>query len=398
MQGNLERAASLPLRGDLEGSFLYGGDFGDYPNDGPFCINGLVAPDRTPHPHYYEVQKVYQPLQFIRESDGTIQIINHDSFTSIDEYNITYDTLRYDSEVVLNVSAHLKEARPWAPESFVVAREQFVLQPYAFPTSTHTRIQEYGNTGIQSYNNIKVDGNELTSWIVDGREVLQAPLEPYFWKPENDNQSAAGFARRVAMWKEAKDVTVKYTVMNDHSILVDVNYQPTEQNRPVMPKFGMRMRLPADYTEITYYGRGPWENYPDRKSSAFFGLYKMPLSEFETEYIHPQDNGNRCDIRWFEIAASTSFGPELSRTGKALRIEGLQPLCIRAWDYGEEDLEKAKHPYEIQRGRFVNLNIDADIHGVGGADTWGKQTLPQYTIDAQQPHHYSFILQVCPAH
>ena len=398
LQGNLERAASLPLRGDLEGSFLYGGDFGDYPNDGPFCINGLVAPDRTPHPHYYEVQKVYQPLQFIRESDGTIQIINHDSFTSIDEYNITYDTLRYDSEVVLNVSAHLKEARPWAPESFVVAREQFVLQPYAFPTSTHTRIQEYGNTGIQSYNNIKVDGNELTSWIVDGREVLQAPLEPYFWKPENDNQSAAGFARRVAMWKEAKDVTVKYTVMNDHSILVDVNYQPTEQNRPVMPKFGMRMRLPADYTEITYYGRGPWENYPDRKSSAFFGLYKMPLSEFETEYIHPQDNGNRCDIRWFEIAASTSFGPELSRTGKALRIEGLQPLCIRAWDYGEEDLEKAKHPYEIQRGRFVNLNIDADIHGVGGADTWGKQTLPQYTIDAQQPHHYSFILQVCPAH
>jgi beta-galactosidase len=209
-------------------------------------------------------------------------------------------------------------------------------------------------------------------------------LEPYFWKPENDNQSAAGFARRTAMWKEAKDVKVNYTVINDHSILVDVDYQPTEQNRPIMPKFGMRMRLPADYTQIKYYGRGPWENYPDRKRSAFLGTYEMPISEYETEYIHPQDNGNRCDIRWFEI----------SNNAKKLRIKGLQPLCIRAWDYGEEDLEGAHHPNDIQRGRFVNLNIDLNIHGVGGTDTWGKRTLPQYTIDGNQPHHYSFIITI----
>ena len=69
-----------------------------------------------------------------------------------------------------------------------------------------------------------------------------------------------------------------------------------------------------------------------------------------------------------------------------------QPLCIRAWDYGEEDLETAKHPYEIQRGRFVNLNIDLNVHGVGGIDTWGQRTLPQYTIDGNKPYHYAFIL------
>ena len=69
-----------------------------------------------------------------------------------------------------------------------------------------------------------------------------------------------------------------------------------------------------------------------------------------------------------------------------------QPLCIRAWDYGEEDLESAKHPYEIQRGRFVNLNIDLNVHGVGGIDTWGQRTLPQYTIDGNKPYHYAFIL------
>ena len=360
------------------GQWNYGGDFGDQPNDGPFNINGLVAPDRKPHPHYYEVKYVYQPLQFVRESNGNIRIVNHDCFTAPDEYDITYDTLRYDGEVVLNIAASLKEPKPWAPKGFVVAREQFVLQPYVFP--------DVSVKGEVSANGITIDGNTLTSWIVDGKEVLQAPLEPYFWKPENDNQHAAHFAERTAMWKEVRDVTVKYTVINDHSIRVDIDYQPSSNDRPVMPKFGMRMRLPADYTQIRYYGRGPWENYPDRKRSAFLGAYEMPLSDYETEYIHPQDNGNRCDIRWFEIATQTSaLGPRLC-------ITGLQPLCIRAWDYGEEDLEGARHPNEIPRGRFVNLNIDLNVHGVGGADTWGKRTLPQYTIDGNQPHSYSFIL------
>ena len=360
----------------VNNQWAYGGDFGDKPNDGPFCINGLIAPDRKPHPHYYEVQYVYQPLQFVRKDNGRIDIINRDYFTDPSEYDITYDTLRYDGEVLLNVAAHLKENKPWAKKGFVVAREQFVLTPYAFLNTTVP-------TANASNKGITIDGNKLTSWIVDGKELLKAPLEPYFWKPENDNQSAAGFARRVAMWKEVKDVKVTYTVINDRSIRVDMDYQPTANNRPVMPKFGMRMRLPKDFTQIKYYGRGPWENYPDRKRSALLGIYEMPLSEYETEYIHPQDNGNRCDIRWFEIGS--------------LRIEGAQSLCIRAWDYGEEDLEGAKHPNEINRGRFINLNIDLNIHGVGGADTWGKRTLPQYTIDGNQPHHYSFTMTFLPS-
>ena len=368
---------------ERDGYYAYGGDFGDKPNDGPFCINGLIGPDRKPHPHYYEVQYVYQPLHFVRDADGTIRTINRDCFTDPSEYEITRDTIKYDDETVLNVYARLRHDTPWAEKGFVVAREQFVLTPYVFPDA-HTP------TANASQKGITIDENKLTSWIVDGKEMLQAPLEPYFWKPENDNQSAAGFARRVATWKEVKDVKVTYTVINDHSIRVDMDYQPTATDRPVMPKFGMRMRLPADYTQIKYYGRGPWENYPDRKRSAFLGIYEMPLSEYETEYIHPQDNGNRCNIRWFEISP---FLQEGSGRGHTLRIDGFQPLCIRAWDYGEEDLESApRHPNDIPRGRFVNLNIDLDIHGVGGADTWGKRTLPQYTIDGNQPHHYSFIL------
>ncbi|MBR4920514.1 MAG: beta-galactosidase [Prevotella sp.] len=356
--------------------FAYGGDFGDKPNDGPFNINGLIAPDRKPHPHYFEVQHVYQPLTFVRETDGRIRIINRDNFTDPSEYDITRDAVTIDGERLLNVSARLKEDKPWAKKGFVVASEQFVLQPYDFshlsPLSSH----------LSPLKNITIEGNNLTSWIVDGQEMLQAPLEPYFWKPENDNQHAAHFAERTAVWREVSDVTVNYTVIDERTILVEVDYQPSDTDKPVMPKFGMRMRLPADFTNIEYYGRGPWENYPDRKRSAFLGRYQMPLSEFETEYIHPQDNGCRTDVRWFKIGNGQNV----------LRIEGLQPLCIRAWDYGEEDLESAKHPHEIQRGRFVNLNIDLNVHGVGGVDTWGQRTLPQYTIDGNKPYHYAFIL------
>ena len=398
---------------ERDGYFAYGGDFGDKPNDGPFCINGLIAPDRKPHPHYYEVQYVYQPLQFVREADGTIRIINRDYFTDPSEYEITRDTIKYDDETVLNVYARLRHDTPWAKKGFVVAREQFVLQPSEFFLAfagRDTVAEETDEGFVAPTNNGSITISKtgaLTSWIVNGKEMLQAPLEPYFWKPENDNQNAAHFAERTAVWKDAADkrtiksirvegrqviaemslpigadLIVTYDLKSDGRIMVDMDYQPTATDIPLMPKFGMRMRLPADFTQIKYYGRGPWENYPDRKRSAFLGEYEMPLSEYETEYIHPQDNGNRCDIRWFEIASPH----------QGIRIDGWQPLCIRAWDYGEEDLIGVRHPNDIQRGRFVNLNIDADIHGVGGADTWGKRTLPQYTIDSNKPHHYSFIL------
>jgi beta-galactosidase len=398
--------------------YLYGGDFGDQPNDGPFCINGLIAPDRKPHPHYYEVQYVYQPLKF-EWGNETYNIINRDSFTDPEEYDICCSDLVYGTETLRNIEARLKEDKPWASKGFAVARQQFVLQQWEFPTALEGKPAKIQKTpqGLKAYFKrgvVTIDGTgALSSWIVDGQEMLKAPLEPYFWKPENDNQHAAHFAERVAAWQDAAqkrkmkslraeaggtcvkviaemqlpvgaNLTLTYSINDDGKIMVDMDYKPTTNNIPLMPKFGMRMRVPADFNAITYYGRGPWENYPDRKQSAFIGYYKMPLSEFETEYIHPQDNGNRCDVRFFMIANNQS----------TINIQGCQPLCIRAWDYGEEDLEGVRHPNEINRGRFVNLNIDGNIHGVGGADTWGKRTLPQYTIDGNHPHHYSFIMSI----
>ncbi|WP_027452327.1 glycoside hydrolase family 2 TIM barrel-domain containing protein [Segatella albensis] len=427
----------LKKDGDIK-YYAYGGDYGDKPNLDAFCINGLLAPDRTPHPHYYEVQYVYQPLQFVQEGDS-IRIINRDYFTGIDQYEyycevyhngelvtgelaritgdkfgIPYPFYPYNEpELILNVYARLRQSTPWAEEGFVVAREQFILKPEEFwygVSEGNAKPVKSAEDMVFTTDNCYVTINHtgaLSSWIVDGKQMLQAPLEPYFWKPENDNQHAAHFAERMAPWRDAAEnrtvksirvknhqvivdmtlsvgaeLTLTYTVKNDGRIRVDMDYRPTATDTPLIPKFGMRLRLPADMTHIEYYGRGPWENYPDRKRSAFLGRYQMPLTEYETEYIRPQDNGCRTDVRWFCI----------SNGEKTLRIDGLQPLCIRAWDYGEENLEGVRHPHEIMRGCYVNLNIDLNIHGVGGIDTWGRRTLPQYTIDGNKPYRYAFIL------
>ena len=403
--------------------WAYGGDFGDQPNDGAFCTNGLLAPDRTPHPHFYEVQYVYQPLKF-ELVDGTLNIINRDFFTDPSEYEITFDTILNERERLLNVYARLKEDKLWAEKGFVVAREQFVLNPYIYPdavTMKNAKVTAPKATINKKDKSLKVEtgkGNVvidynggLISWTdANGKELLSAPLEPYFWKPVNENQAANNYERRLGAWKNAADertvksfdwkaedgavvvtvamelaigadYTLVYTVTNSGTIKVSADYKPTKTGLPLMPKFGMRMRLNAEYDNVTWYGRGPWENYPDRKLSAMVNEYSLPLSEFCVDYIRPQDNGNRCDVRWLELSGSN---------GK-IRIDGCQPLCIRAWDYGEEDLTVG-HPYELKRGDFINLNIDLNLHGVGGVDTWGGRTLPKYTIDANQPMSYSFIL------
>ena len=93
-------------------------------------------------------------------------------------------------------------------------------------------------------------------------------------------------------------------------------------------------------------------------------------------------------------AQPSGTGPTRDSPTAIVRIDGLQPICISAWDYGDEDLGPL-HPHEVPRGSFVNVNIDLNVHGVGGTDTWGKRTLPQYTIDGNRPYHYAFMLNFC---
>ena len=414
--GKMRLSSSLELMDDE--FWAYGGDFGDRPNDGNFCINGLVASDRTPHPHYYVVKHVYQPIHFSM-SDGKIIKKSMDPTVDVDDFDYATDTTIVSNEKTIIVKAMLKDDTPWAKKGFVVASEQFVVEPYSFPVFAATSRKSPKVKKREDYEVLTEKGSvviddkgAITEINVNGRNILKAPLEPYFWKPENDNQQKAGFAKRVAPWEKAGEnrqlksikvssskgiTTIKcaytlpvgadyelcYSINSVGDIKVEADYRPTQADIPLIPKFGMRMRLTSDFDKVEYYGRGPWENYPDRKLGYDIGHYTMPLADFQVDYVRPQDNGNRCDVRWLT----------LSSDGCSMRIDGGQALCIRAWDYGEENLN-VKHPYELKRGDFVNLNIDLNIHGVGGADTWGKRTLPEYTIDGNQSHHYSFVISV----
>ncbi|MBN2686411.1 MAG: DUF4981 domain-containing protein, partial [Pontiellaceae bacterium] len=384
-----ESASIIPASRRLQENefWAYGGDFGDQPNDGAFCLNGLVGPDREPHPHYYQVQKVYQPVEFelVGQDPLRIRVVNRYGFLSLDDLDIRYDVavdgtsvtsdvfscsglLPGDSRIIeipqpvgldsasqdvcLTISAQLKSAEVWAEEGFRVAREQFVLQRGAVdPIRSSTgrlEVQESDGEVVVRGDGFQVvvskANGALVGWKNNDTELLKGPLEPYFWKPANDNQKRNSYDRRLGVWKNAAETrtvkqvevrrenglagvhcvmdlpdigaeyTLDYSINGDGRIQVQAEYQPQKTGIALMPKFGMRMQLDDRFNTIAWYGRGPFENYPDRKTGALIGLYESGLSDFITDYLAPQDNANRCDVRWFSLSDAQ---------GRQIRVTGL---------------------------------------------------------------------------
>ena len=402
--------------------WLYGGDFGDEPNLGNFCCNGLVGPDRMPNPHFYEVQYVYQPIWFHLEG-GKIRHQIMDPYLSAEDFEVIETSSQHNGETLREVCALWKTDHGFYHRGDTLARDQFVVGNYLYPTlsASSKKAPRYtlspeGHRIAFDNGYVLIDQQGAVTQLHKGHFRLERPLEPYFWKPENDNQRAAGFAQRTAYWKQAAAnrkllnfkhskangvqtlsfhfeltdstqrialYTLTYRINSVGEIEVQADYIPVAEDIPTLPKFGMRLGLPLRFNQVEWYGRGPVENYPDRKGSQFIGEYRLPLRQFAYDYIRPQDNANRCDTRWLRLYSADS----------QLTIIGEQPLCFRAWDYTEEELSQAAHPDEIE-GSCVEVNIDLGIHGVGGADTWGRRTLPEYTLPGNREYHYSFLIQV----
>ena len=443
---NIQKYGDEPFALKLEDDeyFAYGGDYGDNPHSSTTCLNGIVRADRTPHPQYFEVQKVNQYLNFELVSSSNIRVLNSYCFTSADEFDYFYEFVddgkvvhsseqpintneileipAYDDtqgEVFLNVYARLRRSTIWADAGFTVAKEQFLLveKPavkFEAGESVPT-LKEADNcyvvTAGKEIVSIEKATGYLVSWKHENTELLKEPLKPYFWKPATENQKHNNYNRRLGQWRKAGEemkmissksskqdgnvvlsfekemeigakYSLTYKINSEGKILVFADYAPAKEGLPLMPKFGMKMLVNPEMDEITWYGRGIYENYPDRKSSEFIGEYSLPLDDFVVNYPAPQENGNRCDVRWMAFSDGK----------RNLRIEGLQPLCFRAWPWLEEDIEKAGHPFELPDRDFINVNIDLNIHGVGCNDGWGAQTLEKYTIDANKPYSYGFIL------
>ena len=442
------KGSSLALE---DGEFwAYGGDFGDMPNDGNFVINGLLAPDRTPHPHYYEVKHVYQPLKFelLKEDEeegcAYVKVSSLDYFTGIDEYDYEVNLIGFKpdengvlrvplDEGRLQVFAKLKESTLWADAGYVVAYEQFLEEKPRVETFDWDNLNSgkilKRNKGVERTPEggfaitcgeyiYSIDSiGALTSIKWRNTDFLAGSLEPDFWKPANDNQIRNDYARTMEVWRnvgpERKVVSSeirmvkrskkKYTQLRynyntsvgakltlcyefgESEVKVSLSYDPDLVNVESLPRFGMRMRVSSQYYDsVSWSGRGPWENYPDRKNGALFGRYTLPVNEYMVDYVYPQDNSNRSDCYDFTLKSPN----------RSLQVYSMEPFNLRIWNYSEEDLEAARHGYELPERDYLNINIDKEMIGVGGNDAWGAKTEPQYIPSAKEPHSLSFTIKL----
>ena len=176
---------------------------------------------------------------------------------------------------------------------------------------------------------------------------------------------------------------VVYTVNGDGELKVDYSLNPSP-DLPNIPKVGMQCGIQRSYNQITWYGKGPQENYIDRSCGFAAGIYSLPIEQFMEPYVMPQENGNRTDVRWMSLS---------NKENQGLMVVAESLLSMSAWPYTEENINKAKHTNELHDPGFITLNIDLKQMGVGGNTSWSEDAAPieKYQIKAR-PYHYSFWL------
>jgi beta-galactosidase len=182
--------------------------------------------------------------------------------------------------------------------------------------------------------------------------------------------------------------TVTYTIHGDGQVRVQQDFAPND-SLPELPRFGMKVQLAGDLNTMQWYGRGPFENYWDRNTASLVGIYEGSVWDQYVPYVRPQENGNKTDVRWANL---------FNEQGTGLRIEGAPTVEITAQQFDTEQLAYLgreapnKHGNEIKPGQIVSLNIDYRQMGVGGDNTWGARTHPQYTLPAA-PYSYTFTIR-----
>lgn len=438
---------------------LYGGDFGDYPNDGNFCINGLIGADRLPHPHYYELQKVYQPVAFrlVGTSPLQVEVTNRQHAGNLEEYDWSYELLEagkvvskgnlpaigvaphesrmyplpasisYNKgkETFLKIYLSLKEATLWADKGHIVAWEQWPLveqMPVSPVDASYAGVLEMEElpdairiTGKGFTATFDRKTGLLSGYAEEGQPFICGKTRFNFWRALTDNDKGWKVDQKMSAWeREADNYTLQKmtcTQAEGNSLLVESEYLFKEtrttaqvgqqiypdgsilfrvdfvipETAPELPRLGLQFEIVKELQMVDWYGRGPQENYVDRKSGAAVGLYHATVPEWSTPYVRPQENGNRCDVRWLQL--SVSKGEKLVFTAVDV------PFQCSAWPYAQEALATATHDFELEAAGHIVLNIDCAQMGVGGDNSWGLPVMEEYRL---KPGHYrySFVMKV----
>ena len=415
--------------------YAYGGDYGDKPNDGNFCVNGVVAADHTLTAKAMQVKHSYQPAQF--SLDGEMLEIRNELFhTDISKRCELVWTIARDGEAVATGTADLPSIAPWAtenvklelpavepiagadvqlhvelrcleeepllPKGFVLAEDQFrlaspeapVVAPEKLGKFSVTRSQQEGHdvyevkTGLSTAT-ISHTG-ALTSLVLDGRNLLadengfdlnlfRAPVDNDGWlkgpmrKAGLDNLTVSDestvriayqgdhvvqfAATRQYVGNEfSAEMTINYTFYGDGSLLVDATITPSDEAMG-LPRVGVRALLDKQLEKVTYYGRGPYENYRDRKSGQLVSRYETTVDKFYEDYVRPQSMGNRCDTQWVALT---------NAEGEGVVVQAYEPLSFTALNFTEQTLDAARHPYELTPAEGIVLSLDGAHSGLGG--------------------------------
>lgn len=453
--------------------WAYGGDFGDQPNDDNFNTNGLVLPDRTPHPGLTEVKKSYASIKTepIDLTAGRVRVRNKYNFKTLGfvhgswvleengkaieqgeapvgelkpgetkeiELGIRQPALKPDAEYFLTVSFALANDEPWAPKGHVVAWDQFQM-PYkvaSAPAADESKLptvklSEIPGSYVVSNDKFSVavsmQTGSISSYNVAGHELLTAPIEPNYWRAPTDNDRGNAMPQRQGIWELASlhrltdhsgfkaeqigpgvvriTATAKlaagdatqtntYTICGDGSIEVETSFNPGTTPLPPLPRFGMQARVSGELRNVEWFGRGPQENYSDRKLGSAVGIYRNTVENLWFGYVEPQETGNRTDVRWVTLTDSKGFG---------LKVTGLPLINFSAWPFRASELEHEKwpvnlghkHSAEIEYSDDITLNVDYGQMGVGGDDSWGAPIHGEFMLPARN-YSYRFRLEPVP--
>ena len=461
--------------------FTYGGDYGRYPaSDYNFNCNGIIAPDRRLNPHAYEVQYYYQNVWISDKGfkDGRIEIYNENFFKSLDDLELEWfvggagnshhggnrpdgmtfghggkmdisgiapqqrktitieamqktiaRVLGHHGDQELFVSFQLKakdNKQPFVDKGQVVARQQFVLNPYQFPELTVEKSSVTKEETI-SYIKLMAAGTALTigkqSGMIDYLDVDGQPMlvdrqsvTPEFWRAPTDNDYGAWLQQRWGQWKnpqmKVKSVTVNdnsvvaqiempnvkgaitmtYTLQPDGTVLVRQQMHCEQEGREAwLFRYGMQLQMPKQYDSVKYYGRGPHENYCDRNSSEFLGVYSNKVKDEYYPYVRPQESGNHTDIRWFQVTDGQ----------RGLQFSSNAPMECSALPYLVEDLDAGamkdhrwgQHSGDLVERPLTQVHIQQRQMGLGCVNSWGARPLPPYMLPANKDYDFTFVIE-----
>ena len=339
------------------------------------------------------------------------------------------------AEWLLNIAYKLKNTEGLLPAGHAVAKQQLVVNPYKQP-SMELKNQAKSNLDIVEPTLVEndmryliVDGEHfriefdkmngyLSKYQVNGLDLMKEDsyLKPNFWRAPTDNDFGARLNWKYAVWKnptikltslqqrivnqqaiieadyELSEVSAKlsltYTINNEGAIKV-TQKMTTDKDAKVanMFRFGMQMQMPRSFDKVEYYGRGPVENYIDRKANADLGIYRQSVAEQFYTYIRPQETGTKSDLRWWKT---------LNMAGRGIQVVASKPFSASALHYTIESLDeglykKQGHSQEVEEADMTNFCFDLIQAGLGCEDSWGRIARPEYQVPYGD-YEFTFIL------